>query len=60
MNFLTGLSSAVHLAAAAPDRMANFYQSLEIMGFGMAGIFIVLGMLFASVKILIKLFPEKE
>lgn len=39
--------------------MENFYQSLEIMGFGMVGIFVVLGMIFASVKILIKLFPEK-
>lgn len=40
--------------------MENFYQSLEIMGFGMVGIFVVLGMIFAAVKLLIKLFPEKQ
>ena len=49
MNFLDSFSQNV------PD----FLVALEIMGFGMAGIFIVLGMLFASVKILIKLFPAK-
>ena len=40
--------------------MENFYQSLEIMGFGMVGIFVVLGMISAAVKLLIKLFPEKQ
>lgn len=40
--------------------MENFYQSLEIMGFGMVGIFVVLGMIFVAVKLLIKLFPEKQ
>lgn len=37
----------------------DFITSLEIMAFGMTGIFIVLSMLFLSVKVLIKLFPEK-
>ena len=35
-------------------------QSLEIMGLGMAGIFIVLTVLLLAVKVLIKIFPEKK
>lgn len=52
MNFLVGLGSGTSMGA--------FYQSLEIMGFGMVGIFIVLGMIFVAVKLLIKVFPERE
>jgi hypothetical protein len=47
MNFLEQFSQNI------PD----FLISLEIMAFGMVGIFLVLGLIFASVKILIKLFP---
>lgn len=47
MNFLDQFS----------HNMPDFLVSLEIMGFGMAGIFIVLGLLYVSVKVLIKLFP---
>ncbi len=39
--------------------ISDFYTSLEIMGFGMTGIFVVLLLLFISVKALIKFFPEK-
>ena len=35
-------------------------QSLEIMGLGMAGIFIVLTVLLIAVKVLINIFPEKK
>lgn len=35
-------------------------ESLEIMVLGMAGIFIVLSVLFLSVKLLLKIFPEKK
>jgi F0F1-type ATP synthase assembly protein I len=49
MNFLDRFSENV------PD----FLIALEIMGFGMAGIFLVLGLLFVTVKVLIKLFPAK-
>jgi Na+-transporting methylmalonyl-CoA/oxaloacetate decarboxylase gamma subunit len=38
----------------------TFFEGLNIMGFGMAGIFLVLLLLFASIKILLKLFPGKE
>lgn len=48
------------LAAATSSNLDNFYVSLEIMGFGMIGIFAVLGMIYLSVLMLIKLFPEKE
>lgn len=48
------------LAAAASSNMENFYVSLEIMGFGMIGIFAVLGMIYLSVLMLIKFFPDKE
>lgn len=48
------------LAAATSSNMENFYKALEIMGFGMIGIFAVLGMIYISVIMLIKLFPEKE
>lgn len=49
MNFLSNFS----------HNLPDFYVALEIMGFGMAGIFLVLGLLFGSVKALIKLFPAK-
>ncbi len=49
MNFMDNISQNV------PD----FLIALQIMSFGMVGIFIVLGLLFVSVKVLIKLFPEK-
>ena len=35
-------------------------ESLEIMGLGMAGIFIVLTILLLSVKVLLKVFPERK
>ena len=41
------------------ENLPAFYQGLELMGFGMAGIFLVLLILFASVKVLLKLFPSK-
>ena len=34
-------------------------QAVELMGLGMAGIFIVLSILFLAVKILLKIFPSK-
>lgn len=37
----------------------TFYEGLHIMGFGMAGIFLVLLLIFASIKILLKVFPGK-
>lgn len=46
-------------ALANVANMSDFYLSLEIMGFGMTGIFVVLSLLFISVKALIKFFPEK-
>lgn len=50
----------MNILANISENLPNFYQSLEIMGFGMAGIFIVLGMIYGSVKLLIKIFPEKS
>jgi hypothetical protein len=38
----------------------TFFEGLGIMGFGMAGIFIVLLLIFASIKILLKVFPAKS
>ncbi|WP_195892642.1 OadG-related small transporter subunit [Desnuesiella massiliensis] len=40
--------------------LPTFFQGFELMGFGMAGIFIVLLLIFASIKVLIKVFPEKK
>jgi hypothetical protein len=37
----------------------TFFEGLEIMGFGMAGIFVVLLLIFVSIKILLKAFPVK-
>lgn len=48
------------LAAIASSQMENFYVSLEIMGFGMIGIFAVLGLIYLSVLLLIRIFPDKE
>lgn len=41
------------------NNLPTFFKGLELMIFGMAGIFIVLLLLFVSVKVLIKLFPAK-
>ena len=49
----------MNIIANYSENLPQFFQSLEIMGFGMAGIFIVLGMIYGAVKLLIKLFPEK-
>jgi hypothetical protein len=40
--------------------LSTFVEGLGIMGFGMAGIFIVLLLIFASIKILLKVFPAKS
>jgi Na+-transporting methylmalonyl-CoA/oxaloacetate decarboxylase gamma subunit len=40
--------------------LATFNEGLGIMVFGMAGIFIVLMMIFVAVKVLLKVFPEKK
>jgi hypothetical protein len=39
--------------------METFYQSLEVMGFGMLGIFIVISVFYATIVLLGKIFPEK-
>jgi Na+-transporting methylmalonyl-CoA/oxaloacetate decarboxylase gamma subunit len=39
--------------------LETFLEGLEIMGFGMTGIFLVLLLLFVSIKILLKVFPAK-
>ncbi len=41
------------------QNLPGFYEAMGIMAFGMAGIFLVLGLLFVTVKVLIKLFPAK-
>lgn len=41
------------------SNLDTFFEGLKIMGFGMAGIFIVLLLIFASIKVLLKLFPAK-
>lgn len=38
--------------------MTAFFATLPIMGKGMAGIFIVMGVLLLTVKVLSKVFPE--
>lgn len=42
------------------QNLPAFYEGLEIMGFGMAGIFIVLLLIFASIKALLKFFPSQK
>ncbi|MDV3426020.1 MAG: hypothetical protein LIR50_02370 [Bacillota bacterium] len=42
------------------SNLPNFFKGLQIMGFGMAGIFIVLLLIFAAIKVLIKLFPAES
>lgn len=39
--------------------ITNFYESLRVMGMGMAGIFVVIGVFYALIVVLGKLFPEK-
>jgi Na+-transporting methylmalonyl-CoA/oxaloacetate decarboxylase gamma subunit len=41
------------------NNMPTFLEGLKIMGFGMAGIFLVLLLIFGSIKVLLKLFPPK-
>jgi Na+-transporting methylmalonyl-CoA/oxaloacetate decarboxylase gamma subunit len=40
--------------------MSEFYLGLELMGYGLAGVFIVLILFFIVIKMLIKIFPYKE
>ncbi len=40
--------------------LSTFFEGLKIMGFGMTGIFLVLLLIFASIKLLLKVFPEKK
>lgn len=40
--------------------MENLGQAFEIMGIGMAGIFIVLGIIYGASVLLLKVFPEKK
>jgi Na+-transporting methylmalonyl-CoA/oxaloacetate decarboxylase gamma subunit len=42
------------------NNLPAFFEGLEIMGFGMAGIFIVLLLIFVSIKALIKFFPSEN
>jgi hypothetical protein len=37
----------------------TFFEGLRIMGFGMVGIFLVLLLIFGSIKVLLKVFPAK-
>jgi Na+-transporting methylmalonyl-CoA/oxaloacetate decarboxylase gamma subunit len=39
--------------------LSTFYEGLSIMVFGMTGIFLVLLLIFGSIKVLLKLFPPK-
>ncbi|MFU2206160.1 OadG-related small transporter subunit [Streptococcus pluranimalium] len=38
--------------------MDHLFQAFELMGLGMFGIFVVLGILYISAEVLIKLFPS--
>lgn len=42
------------------DALMNFKQSLGVLVYGMGGIFIVLTIIFITIKVLIKVFPEKQ
>lgn len=39
--------------------LSTFFEGIEIMGFGMMGIFLVLLLIFISIKVLLKVFPPK-
>ncbi|MGT2930100.1 OadG-related small transporter subunit [Streptococcus dentasini] len=38
----------------------DLIQAFELMGLGMAGVFIVLGVLYAAAELLLKIFPVKK
>ncbi len=40
--------------------LANFMESLKVMGFGMLGIFAVAVILIVIMKVLVKLFPTRQ
>jgi len=42
------------------SNLDTFYQTLPVMGYGMAGIFIVMLIIFISIKALNLLFKEKN
>lgn len=42
------------------NQMNIFYQSLWVMGWGMAGIFVVVTVFYAMIILLSKLLPEKK
>jgi Na+-transporting methylmalonyl-CoA/oxaloacetate decarboxylase gamma subunit len=40
--------------------LRDFYLSLEVLGLGMAGIFLVLSLIYVMIKGLLKFFPPKS
>ncbi|WP_278281012.1 OadG-related small transporter subunit [Clostridium sp. N3C] len=38
----------------------NFLKSLKLMGMGMTGIFIVTFIIYLTIKLLLRIFPEKN
>ncbi|EHI74838.1 membrane protein [Streptococcus criceti] len=40
--------------------MNDLIQAFELMGLGMAGVFIVLGILYAVAELLLRIFPVKK
>ncbi len=40
--------------------LTNFYKSLEVLGYGMSAIFIVIMVMYISIKVLLKVFPPKS
>lgn len=39
--------------------MENFYNSLTVLYYGMAGIFVVIMVMYITIKLLLKTFPPK-
>lgn len=50
----------MNIMANIQNNLSVLFEGFNIMIFGMAGIFIVLLMLFGAIKVLLKLFPTKS
>lgn len=42
------------------EAMATFYEALRVLGYGMTTVILVLFLFFIIIKLLIKLFPERD
>lgn len=61
MNLLLFADAAVNMNQAfSKEAMDTFYEGLKVLGIGMSTVIGILAIFYLLIKLLIKIFPEKE